>query len=325
MVVRSVEKESRGPVTQTKIRQPPVRAFMDDLTITAKSVVEARWTLQELECLIKWARMKFKPVKSRSLVIKRGKVEDRCRFKIGNDIIPTVTEKPVKSLGKLLDKTLSDREAIQEMKQQLSGWIETMDKSGLQGKFKAWCYLHGILPRLLWPLLVYAVHSTTAEMLEKVVSRYLWKWLGVPRSFSSINLYGRENKLQLPLKGVVEEYKATKARQVMMIKDSADEKVSKAGIEVKTSCKWSASKAVEEAESRLRHEDIVGTVTRGRLGVGCISRSSWKSASALVRRRLVRQVVEEERQAKVVTLKQQGSWMKWDSCMQRRVNWSDLW
>ena len=63
-------------------------------------------------------------------------------------------------------------------------------------------------------------------MLENVVSRYLRKWLGVPRSFSSINLYGRENKLQLPLKEVVEKYKATKARQVMMIKDSADEKVS---------------------------------------------------------------------------------------------------
>ena len=83
MVVRSVEKENRGPVTQTKIRQPPVRAFIDDLTITAKSVVEARWTLQELEYLIKWAWIKFKPVESRSLVIKSGKVEDRFRFKIG--------------------------------------------------------------------------------------------------------------------------------------------------------------------------------------------------------------------------------------------------
>ena len=188
--------------------------------------------------------------------------------------------------------------------------METVDKSGLPGKFKAWCYQHGVLPRLLWPLLVYAVPATTAEMFEKVVSKYLREWLGVPRSFSSINLYGRENKLQLQLKGVVEEYKATKARQVMMIKDSADEKVSKAGIEVKTGCKWSASKAVEEAESRLRHEDIVGTVTRGRLGVGCISRSSWKSASAVDRRRLVqekvRQVVEEARQAKAVALKQQG-------------------
>ena len=91
-------------------------------------------------CLIKWARMKFKPVKSRSLVIKRGKVEDRFRFKIGNDIIPTVTEKPVKSLGKLFDKTLSDREAIQEMKQQLRGWMEIQwTKEGFRGSSR-----HGV-------------------------------------------------------------------------------------------------------------------------------------------------------------------------------------
>ena len=75
--------------------------------------------------------------------------------------------------------------------------------------------------------------------------------------------------------------------------------MSQAGIEVRTGRKWSASKAVEEAESRLRHEDIVGTVTRGRLGVGCISRTSWKAASVVDRRKLVqgkvRQAVEEER------------------------------
>ena len=39
-----------------------------------------------------------------------------------------------------------------------------------------------------------------------------------------------------------------------------DEYVKKAGVEVRTGRKWSASKAVEETESRLRHKDIVGTV-----------------------------------------------------------------
>ena len=50
---------------------------MDDLTITAKSMIEAKWTLQELEGSFKWARIKIKPVKSRSLVLKRGKVEGK--------------------------------------------------------------------------------------------------------------------------------------------------------------------------------------------------------------------------------------------------------
>ena len=39
--------------------------------------------------------------------------------------------------------------------------MKLLDKSGLPGKYKAaWIYQHGILPRLLWPLLVYDVLIT---------------------------------------------------------------------------------------------------------------------------------------------------------------------
>ncbi|VDI43594.1 Hypothetical predicted protein [Mytilus galloprovincialis] len=49
---------------------------------------------------------------------------------------------------------------------------------------------------------------------------------------------------------------------------SRDYKVRTADVQVRTGRKWSASKAVSEAESRLRHKDIVGTVAVGRQGFG---------------------------------------------------------
>merc|ERR1711894_263325 len=73
------------------VRQPPTRAFMDDMTVTAKSVVEGRWMLEDLEKLISWARMRFKPAKSRSLVLQKGKVQERSRFKVGGQVIPTMS------------------------------------------------------------------------------------------------------------------------------------------------------------------------------------------------------------------------------------------
>lgn len=48
----------------------------------------------------------------------------------------------------------------------------------------------------------------------------------------------------------------------------ASEKVRAARVEVMTVRKWLASKAVTEAESRLRHKVIVGTVAEGRQGLG---------------------------------------------------------
>ena len=72
LLVKSADKKSRGPLMSSRDRQLPIRALMDDMTITTKTVVDARLTLKELQELISWTRMKFKPVQSRSLVLKKG-------------------------------------------------------------------------------------------------------------------------------------------------------------------------------------------------------------------------------------------------------------
>lgn len=101
-LVKSAELECRGPKTKSRIRQPHIRAFMDDRTVTIVSFPGCRWILQGLERLTTWAQMHFKPEKSRSLVRKRGKVIDRFHFSLGGTRMPSVTEKSVKCLGKNL-------------------------------------------------------------------------------------------------------------------------------------------------------------------------------------------------------------------------------
>ena len=119
--------------------------------------------------------MGFKPAKSRSLVLKKGKVTDRFQFNIEGALIPSVSEKPVKSLGKVFDSSLKDTSAVQSTCQELDSWLRAVDRSGLPGKFKAWIYQH----RILWPLLVYEVPISTVETLERKVSSCLRRWLGL--------------------------------------------------------------------------------------------------------------------------------------------------
>lgn len=52
MVVKSAELECRGPLIKSGIRQPSIRAYMAELTITTTSVPGSRWILQGLERLI---------------------------------------------------------------------------------------------------------------------------------------------------------------------------------------------------------------------------------------------------------------------------------
>ncbi|KAJ3605395.1 hypothetical protein NHX12_027442, partial [Muraenolepis orangiensis] len=167
MLTKSAEPECRGPRMNSGQRQPPIRAFMDDLTVMTESVPGCRWILKGLEELVEWARMRFKPAKSRSMVLRKGKLVDKFRFNIADTAIPSISEKPVKSLGKVFDCSLRDTTSIQSTCTELDGWLKSVDKSGLPGKFKAWVYQHGILPRILWPLLVYAVPISTVETLER--------------------------------------------------------------------------------------------------------------------------------------------------------------
>ncbi len=116
--------------------------------------------------------------------------------------------------------------------------------------------------------MVYSVPLTTVEGFERKVSSYLRRWLGLPQSLSSIALYGDKNELRLPLSSLAEEFMVTRAREVLLYRDSSDIKVSSAGIEVRTGRKWKAQQAVDQAKARLWHSLLVGSVTSGQAGFG---------------------------------------------------------
>lgn len=110
---------------------------------------------------------------------------------MGEHLILSVTEKPVKSLGKVLNCSLNDRDSIH---------ATSVGKSGLPVSSKAWIYQHGILPWILWPLLIYKAPMAVVEGFEQRVSSYsIFTDAGLPCSLNSIWLYGSTNKLKLLL------------------------------------------------------------------------------------------------------------------------------
>lgn len=313
----------------TGVRQPPIRAYMDDLTITTSSVTGSRWILRRLEKLITWARMCFKPAKSRSLVIKKGKVADNFRFSISGTTIPTLTDRPVKSLGKTFYSTSTDTLSIRMTISELEVWLAKVDKSGLPGCFKAWIYQHAVLPRILWPLFIYDFPMTSVETMERSINGYLRRWLGLPRGLSSAALYGKSNALQLPFKGLVEEFIVSRTRGFLQYRESKDPKVAEAGIKVRNGRKWSAESELGIAEERLRQKALMGTVASGHAGLGYFPGNRVKKARDKEKRRLileeVRANVEEKRLCKMVGLSQQGAWTRWESFLRRKISWSEIW
>ena len=140
MLVEVAEREYRGPQSESGVRHPPIMANMDDLTVTTKSVTGGRWLLKGLERNIEWSRLQFTLIKSRSLVIKRGKVIDKHRFSVAGSNIPTLTEKLIKSMGKTFNNSLKDTISTRQTIDDLNEALAKIYKSGLPGRFKALIY-----------------------------------------------------------------------------------------------------------------------------------------------------------------------------------------
>lgn len=62
---------------------------------------------------------------------------DSFCFKFSETIIPALSEKPVKSLGKLFNSSLKNTAAIRKTCSDLEDWLTKTDKSGLRGHVKA--------------------------------------------------------------------------------------------------------------------------------------------------------------------------------------------
>ena len=237
---------------------PPLKAFMDDTTVISSNEKETREILERLDEVVESARMLFKPRKSRSLSLRKGKVDETVNFTVANQVIPTVSEEPVKSLGRWYDSSLKDTKQGKETMKTLEEGLQTIESCGLPGKYKIWCLQFMLIPKLLWPLLIYDICTSTVETMEAKINKYTRKWLGVPPGLTDVALYCRQAKLKLPLKSLLEEYKAGKARLLSMLEDSTDLVVRAAKHELKTVRKWKVKDAVDTAKSNLRMKEIIG-------------------------------------------------------------------
>ena len=165
------------------------------------------------------------------------------------------------------------------------------------------------------------------ESLERAISNQLRRWQGLPRCLSGADLYGNRNALHLPCSSLVEEFKIMKTRELLQYTESEDPKMVAVGIQIRSGRKWSAKRELQVAEERLRHKDILGSLAKGRAGLGFFPSTHTISAKGKERRHLIQEVregVEEGRYGKMVGLSQQGAWTRWEDVEKKRVTWSDF-
>jgi hypothetical protein len=288
---------------------------MDDIATRTENLVQTKYLLDKLVGKLRWAGLSIKPEKSRSLVIIDGKVSNKTPF-IEGVPVTSITEKPIRYLGKLYNKTLNEQEQAREVFAELKQGLRKIEKEVIPGRYKAWMFQHMLLPRIMWPLTIYNIPESKVEEMQIQITGHLKRWLGFPRSLSTACMYTRSGRLQLPYSQLSEEVKAAKARVYTTFEESEDPCVRGAKVTVDGGRKADTPGRVKEAKSRLRMKEIVGIPNKGKEGLGMNPRKYYGSSTKKERRGMVvdmvREAEEDRRRVKMASLAKQGAHTRWE-------------
>jgi hypothetical protein len=277
---------------------------------------------ERVDTLLSWARMRAKAVKSRSCVIQNGRSLDIEPFYVNSESIPSIQRKPVKTLGRIYDGKLVDRQAKLDLGDKVREYLVTIDKSVLTGLMKMFTYQYNLLPRISWPIMIYDVSLSWVEQYERVINRFLRKWLGVSKNLSSVALFSSDSPLPLPLTSLSLEFKKRKVGALLQLNSSMDPSVSENIPVLRTGRKWKVASELENAESDLRVAQMVGKVCKGRAGLGCV-RARLKEHKNIINDQIKSSYAQSLR-SRAVQQSLKGQWTRWTNIIQRDLSWNKL-
>ena len=143
---------------------------------------------------------------------------------------------------------MSDKHFVEKFVTEVLSGLKLIDKSSHKGIHKVSC-------------------------IEHKISSLLRKWLNIHHSRTNICLHFSTSPCPLPLKSLTSILKSTKVSGHLLLKESADKKISESASKLKCGF-WDVTEAVVDDESRLEFQKVIGYHQTSTAGFG-----SFKSPS----------------------------------------------
>ena len=167
-----------------------VKGYADDVTIISNDIDAHVSVLQTVDQRASDLDLSFKPAKCVSYLF-NGIKHLQKGVPLSKGTTRSITEGGTKFLGKLIDVSLSatKKAANKRMITRLTELLTATDVLSVRGEYKLWIYRNYILSLLRFHLSVDAVTQSAISKMESMVTRYLKKWLHLPRSATKVILY----------------------------------------------------------------------------------------------------------------------------------------
>ena len=260
-----------------------------------------------------------------------GDVIDDEKIYIGEEVIPNVCEKPIKFVGRWIREDAKDTGITSDIKKDLIGYLERLDKSELSGLQKCWGYQFMVLSKMKWPLAIYDIPLTTVISWEQKTNKFLRSWLGAGHTLSRLCLFSNDSGVALPIDSLVDIWKIEKCRLQQSYNTTPDTFVKSIEPKVRSGKLWSASVALSNARRDLECEAMRGMIQphfRSGIGFGEWIKP-WERLSEREKQDTVlgrvKKNIDQERQCQYGTLEMQCRWVNWnDGVLPMDLSWNNM-
>jgi hypothetical protein len=160
-----------------------ITPFADDFSLITTNKSTHQKIITQLNDLTKSLGLKPKPIKCYSLSITIGKPTN---IALGDTSVHSIQENPIKFLGAFISYNGKPQETYNYLASQLKTKLSNIDKSPIRNEFKIHIYKDYLLPSLRFSLTIQDLHSTHLSALDKMTSKSIKSWSGLPRSATLI-------------------------------------------------------------------------------------------------------------------------------------------
>ena len=310
------------------------RAYADDFTLIAKTRTAAEMMLNTVETFLRWSvTMKAKPTKCRSLSLVKipgtsSMTPSDPELFIHGESIPFIHQEPMKFLGQLIFKDLSDAAVRESTTAKLQSMLRIVNVDLVQNTGKLWIYQHMIVPKLSWEFTIYCFPITFAKKLQSVANQYLKKWAGLARSTTASVLFRSHNCGGLHLTSLTAKLKCMQLVKFHQLKYALDDSTQfiygHIANRLRSKKHWNGVRELEERERHLALNELCRG-NSGRAGLGLIPLRRASNMSPKEHRqelsRLAKQSEEEQALVYVYSMAKQGRPLAWDAVMFLDVRW----
>ena len=193
---------------------------------------------------------------------------------------------------------------------------------------KFWILQHLLIPRIKWPLLIYAIPISLAFKLEQKVCAFICKWLHLHHSTSSLCFYSSVSLCSLPNKSLSSALKASKISGDLLLRDSKDPLVSSCVPKLQTGT-WKVEDLVLPCENNIKISQVCGNDHHNSHGLGYTTTPKVpKSKSSKHYHRYIsvhhKTIDDTYGFSKDVQLQVQGQLTRWRNYVQQDFFWASL-